>query len=195
MREGTRARRTWSWGARTLVLLGAASAVPCADAGAQFRDPGEPAGGATSWPAVSVGPRIGYDQGSGGEMVGLHVHVPVVRSAHVELMPSADVTFLTALREYQLNLEAVYVTSGRRGGLYLGGGLAFRNSIYGSDRSAPRSTEQGYSAVVGVRAMGAAPFGVQLEARWTFLDVDVRDPRSISIGVNFPLWGRGRGGG
>lgn len=175
-----------------LLVLATTTAARSPGAGAQFRQPGEQPTAGSAWPAVSVGPRIGYDQGSGGEMVGLHVHVPVIRSAHVELMPSADVTFLTALREYQLNVEAAYVTGGRSGGLYVGGGIAFRNSIYGSDPSAPRSTEQGYTVVVGVRATGSAPFGVQLEARWTFLDVDVRDPRSIGLGVNFPLWGRGR---
>lgn len=173
---------TWFW-------------APGAEAVAQFRQPGESVGTSSSWPAISIGPRIGYDQGSSGEMVGLQVHVPVIRSAHVELMPNADVTFLTALREYQLNLEAVYVTGGRLGGLYLGGGVAFRNSIYGSDPATPRSTERGWSAVVGVRATGAAVFGIQLEARWTFLDVDVRDPRTISLGINFPLWGRRDGRG
>lgn len=179
------------------ALVGAALAFACAlaptAADAQFRGAGEPTDGGDSWPAVSIGPRIGYDQGSRGEMVGVHVHVPVIRSAHVEVMPSADVTFLTGLREYQLNAEVVYLPAGRRGGLYLGGGVAFRNSIYGSDPTASRTTERGYSVVVGLRARGEAPFGVQVEARWTFLDVDVRDPRSISLGIDLPLWGRESG--
>jgi hypothetical protein len=41
-----------------------------------------------------------------------------------------------------------------------------------------------------VRSIGTGPFGVQLEVRWTFLDVAVRNPRSISLGINFQLWGR-----
>lgn len=176
---------------RALVVIAAAGPIVHAPAVAQFREPGQSAGGPdTSWPAVSVGPRIGYDQGSMGELVGLQVHVPILRSGHVELMPNADVTFLTGLREYQFNAEAVYLTGGRRGGIYAGGGLAFRNSIYGSDPETPRSTERGYSVVAGVRSIGTGPFGVQLEVRWTFLDVAVRNPRSISLGINFQLWGR-----
>lgn len=172
------------------LLIAAPGILAPPAAVAQFRGPGQSASGTAAWPAVSAGPRIGFDQGSQGELVGLQIHVPVLRNGRVELMPSADVTFLTRLREYQLNAEVVYVSAGRRGGLHVGGGVAFRNSIYGPDPDTPRSTERGYSVVAGVRSGATGPFGVQLEVRWTFLDVAVRDPRTISLGINFPLWGR-----
>jgi hypothetical protein len=104
-------------------------------------------------------------------------------------MPNADITFLTGLKEYELNLEVVYVTSGRAGGLYFGGGLAFRNSIYGDDASSPRETRQGYSAVVGLKAATGELFGSQVEFRWIFLPDADFDPRQITLGINFSLWG------
>ena len=110
-------------------------------------------------------------------------------------MPNADVTFVTRLREYQYNLEAVYVTGGRRGGAYFGGGIGWRNSIFGADRVDPRETIRTYNLVVGGRGGVAESFGTQLEIRWLFLNQEVFDPRTITLGVNFYLGGGGGAGG
>jgi hypothetical protein len=79
----------------------------------------------------------------------------------------------------------------------VGGGLSFRNTIFGTDLSAPRETRQGYGVVVGLQSGGLiGPFLTQFEFRWVFLEGPL-DPKMISLGLNFPLWGRGnrQGGG
>lgn len=142
------------------------------------------------WPAPAVGVRIGFDQSASGEVIGAQIRVPVLPSGRLELVPNADVTFLNNLKEYGFNVDAVFVSGGRRGGLYLGGGLAMRNSIFTAEIGGARETEVGYGAVVGLKAGGPAGLVTQVEFRWSFLpDVDY-DPRGITIGLNFPLWGR-----
>jgi hypothetical protein len=149
----------------------------------------------TPWPAVSVGPRFGYDNNANGEVLGAQLHIPLLRSARVELMPNGDITFVSRLKEYQFNLEAVVMPGGSRGGVYLGGGLAFRNSVFGSTPTAPRETKQGYSIVAGIRSSSGGFLTSQLEVRWIFLSDSPFNPKLITFGVNFPLWGsRARGG-
>ena len=87
---------------------------------------------AASWPSITVGAKVGYDNNSKGEVLGAQLRVPLLRSGAVELMPSAEVTFLAGLKEYQYVVEALYLLAGRRGGPYVGGGLAFRNTLYGA---------------------------------------------------------------
>ncbi len=144
----------------------------------------------TEWAPISAGFKAGYDNNASGEMLGVQLHLPVVRNGTLELMPNADVTFLNGLKEYQYTLDALYIPGGTGGGPYLGGGVALRNTIYGDDRSAARETRQGYSLVVGGKLGGAGPFGLQIEARWTFLESDILNPRTVTFGVNFPLSGR-----
>jgi len=147
----------------------------------------------SSWPLPSVGAHFGYDQAASGEVVGVQIRVPVLRGGQIELMPSASVTFVTRLREYQYNVDAVWVSGGREGGLYLGGGLALRNSIFGSDPTSPRETLAGFQGVAGLKAGGGGTLVTQVEFRWVFLSEASYDPRSFSLGVNFPLslWGGG----
>ncbi len=145
-------------------------------------------GSAAGWAPASLGVRLGFDQAARGEVIGAQLRVPVLPSGRVELMPSGDVTFLTGLRDYGFNLDAVYVSGGRRGGIYLGGGLALRNSLFTSEPDADRETKTAFGAVIGVKGGGPGRLGTQVEFRWIFLPDDDYDPRTISLGVNFPLW-------
>jgi len=147
-------------------------------------------GGSASWPPAVAGLRFGYDQGANGEVVGAQLRVPVLRSGHVEVVPNADVTFLTRLREYGFNLDAVYVTGGLQGGVYLGGGLAVRNSVFGVSEDEGRRNEAGFGAVIGARTGAPGRIGTQVEFRWIFLSGADFNPRAATVGLNFPLWGR-----
>ena len=156
---------------------------------AQRRGPRQPA--AASWPSITIGMKAGYDNSAKAEVLGAQLRIPLLRNGTLELMPTADVTFPSGLKESQYAVEALYLLSGRRGGLYVGGGLAFRNTIYGAEPNLPRETRQGYSVVVGTQFGGAGSFGAQLEIRWVFIERSAIDPRVVTFGVNIPLTGRG----
>jgi len=145
---------------------------------------------AQKWSPISVGIYIGYDNQPSGEVVGAQIRVPVLPNGTVKIMSDANITFLNRLNEYQFNLEAAYTTGASTGGLYLGGGLAWRNTMFGSDLTAGRRTAQGYSVVAGAQLGGIAgtPLSPQLEVRWTFLKETVLNPRVIGFGINLPLW-------
>ncbi|GMV06319.1 MAG: hypothetical protein AMXMBFR53_25950 [Gemmatimonadota bacterium] len=141
------------------------------------------------WPPVTVGIRAGYDYNSTGSLVGAQARVAALPSGFVEVVPNGEITFLNGLREYQYGVDAVVVSGGRSGGIYAGGGIAWRSTIYeGPDRETRRAP----TVVVGARssALFGSPFGTQIEMRWTFPEGDFK-PRSLTLGVNFPLWGRG----
>lgn len=158
---------------------------------AQFRRPDlAPSPGSQGWAPASAGFRAGFDYNSNGSVLGAQLRIPLLPGGMVEAVPHADVTFLTGLKEYQGGVELVAVSGGRRGGIYAGGGLAWRNTLWsGPDRETRRAP----TAVVGLRsgATFGAPFGTQLEMRWTFPEGALK-PRVLSLGVNFPLWGRDR---
>jgi hypothetical protein len=125
-------------------------------------------------------------------VVGAQLRVPLLRNGHVEVVPNGDITFLTRVREYGVNVDAVYVSGGSRGGMYFGGGLAVRNSIFSADAEGTRETSSGLGIVVGAKAGGPGGLGTQIEFRWVFLpDLDY-DPRAITLGLNVPLWGWSR---
>lgn len=171
-----------------MLLLAVSGAIPHA---ARAQAPGGGTG-SSSWPAPVAGLRFGYDQTARGEVVGAQVRVPVLRSGKVELVPNADITFLTGLREYGYNLDAVFVPGGIQGGIYLGGGLALRNSVFGAPGGGSgRGTETGFGAVVGARTGVSGRIGTQVEFRWIFLNGVDYEPRAVTLGVNFSLWGRG----
>lgn len=152
---------------------------------------GPPSGGGEGWAPIQIGVRGGYDYNSTGSLLGAQMHIPVLPAGWVELMPSTDVTFLTGLKEYEYNLEAVVVSGGRRGGFYAGGGLGWRNTIY--DDGAGRETRRGGTVVVGLKtaSMVGPGINVQIESRWIFIRGPVK-PRTLTFGVNIPLWGWGR---
>ena len=145
------------------------------------------------WSPISVGLYVGYDNQPSGEVAGAQIRIPVLRSGTVQLISGANVTFLNRLKEYQFNVEAVYTTVASTGGLYAGGGLAWRNTMFGSDLTAGRRTVQGYSIVVGFETgrIAGTSLSPQVEIRWSFLKETALNPRVISLGVNFPLWRAG----
>lgn len=140
------------------------------------------------WAPISIGAHLGYDEASNGTVLGAQIRAPIVRSGKIEIMPSGSVTFLTGLKEYQFNLDAVYVTGGRAGGLYAAGGLAVRSTIFLGESG--RRTKTGFGWAVGIRSGGGSRIGTQLEVRQIFVDADLR-PRLLTVGLNFPLWGAG----
>lgn len=149
-----------------------------------------------SWAPITVGIRAGYDNNARGELLGAQARLPILRSGLVQVMPSADVTFLSGAREYQYNLEVLYVTGGREGGLYLGGGVGYRDSVVEGTPEEPRRTLFDYSIVAGVTSAVSGTFQIQFELRWIFLQDIQSDfrPIPLTLGVNVPLWGRGAGG-
>ncbi|MFQ5535979.1 MAG: hypothetical protein ACE5GJ_00885 [Gemmatimonadota bacterium] len=139
-----------------------------------------------AWSAIQLGARVGYDDNSNGTVLGGQIRVPVVPGGWLELIPSGDITFLPRLKEYQFNADLVYILGQRSNGLYLGGGLAVRNTIF---EGPGRESRTGSNLVVGLvsRAADRRPFGFQLELRYSFLNAAFR-PRILTFGVNFPLW-------
>ncbi len=139
-----------------------------------------------------MGARVGYDDNANATVLGTQIRIPVVRGGWLELMPGADVTFLTGLKEYQFNGDAVFIYGSRAGGLYGAGGVAIRNTIF---EGAGRETRVGGSVAVGLmnRGSGDVPIGTQLEVRWVFIDAPFK-PRVLTFGVNLPLWGWGQRG-
>ena len=140
------------------------------------------------WAPAAVGVRVGFDNAQSEPTVGALVRIPVLPNGSVELVPNVDVTFLPGFKAYQFNFEAVYLTEGRAGGFYLGGGPGFRNSVFGPDPSAPRRNERTFSLVVGVRLGGLDRFRPELETRWILQDEQARDPRLVAVGVSMALW-------
>jgi hypothetical protein len=154
---------------------------------AQFGGGADPEG--PGWAPASIGVRAGYDNSQKGWMTGGYLGVPILPNGRVELLPGFDVTFLQGFDEYQTNLEVVYFTGDRQGGLMAGGGIGFRNSVFGPDPSAERRTEMTYSLVLGARLGNLGRFRPQVETRWILQDEWPRDPRHVSVGASFALWG------
>jgi hypothetical protein len=156
---------------------------------AQFRaGAGAGAGEATGWAPIAVGAKVGFDNAQSAPMVGALVRIPVIPSGSIEFMPNADVTFLDGFEIYQLNLEAVYLSQGRRGGFYSGGGIGFRNGIFSANPSDPRTTERVYSIVLGARFGGLGRVRPELEIRFILQDEQIRDPRTAMFGASVALW-------
>lgn len=150
-----------------------------------------PSGPSSGWAPGWAGVRAGWDYNAQSTVVGAQIRVPALPSGHVEIVPNGDVSFLNGLREYQGGVDAVVVSGGRHGGAYVGGGFAWRNTIW--EVGSPRETRRAPVTVAGVRSgtLGGAPFGTQLEMRWIWLDGPYK-PRVLTLGINFPLWGGGR---
>jgi hypothetical protein len=124
-------------------------------------------------------------------VLGAHIRIPLHPSGYVELAPNGDVTFLPRLKEYMGGVDLVGVSGGRRGGLYAGGGLAWRNTLYADGA---RATKRVPTIVAGARspALFGAPFGTQIEVRWIRVDTPAK-PKLLTFGINLPLWGWGDG--
>jgi hypothetical protein len=140
----------------------------------------------SGWAPPSLGIRFGYDNQQQNEVLGAQVRIPVLPGGAIEIMPSMDIAFLRGLKEYQYNFEGVYVWDGRAGGLYGGAGIGLRNSIFGSNPG--RTTELGYTFVVGFRLVDLGIVVPQLEYRWIVIDEAAITYQQISFGVNLALW-------
>lgn len=174
--------------AAALALFLTLTTVDAAEGQRRGRQQGTPD---VPWSSVLAGAGIGYDGESNGTFLQTHFRIPLLRSGRLELIPSGSITFITNLREYQYNADLVYVTGGQSGGIYVGGGIGWRNSIFGPNALTPRETLRGYNAIFGLRSGAGGEFGVQIEARWTFLSDTEIDPRTIAFGINFPITNRG----
>jgi hypothetical protein len=171
-----------------LILLAGASSLP-ADVDAQVRrgrvEPQEP-----PWMPITIGGRGGWEQeqlGSGGT-IGAEVHIPVVRDGRFELVPSFDAIFLNVQDEYQYNLDALFVPGGRRGGVYIGGGVAWRESLLaGVGQDVGRANYFGYNIVVGGKNQ-IGPVQILLGLRWLLLTDTAFDPSAVNVGLSIPLW-------
>ena len=71
----------------------------------------------------------------------------------------------------------------------VGGGVGFRNSVFSADPAAERRTEMTFSIMIGARLGTLGRFRPQVETRWILQDEWSRDPRHVSLGVGFALWG------
>ena len=142
----------------------------------------------TGWAPASIGVRGGYDNSLEGWMVGGFLAVPVLPRGSIELMPSADITFLPGFKEYQGSLDLVYLTAGRRGGVYAGAGVGVRNSVFGPDPDAERRSVLTFDIVTGLRLGSGSRIRPLVEIRWILQDEYGRDPRHVELGVGFSLW-------
>ncbi|HET9949003.1 MAG TPA: hypothetical protein VFQ22_08785 [Longimicrobiales bacterium] len=166
-----------------LLTLVAPALVPAARAAAQV--PGTQSAG---WAPPSAGIQLGYDNEYREEMLGAQVRIPVHPGGWVELLPNAAMTFFPGDNAYQLNLEAVVLSSGREGGFYAGGGLGWRSAVFSADPDADRETVRTWSVVAGLKLGTVGRVIPQAEVRWIFLDEGSLDPRPVTLGIKVALW-------
>ena len=140
------------------------------------------------WAPISLGPRLGYDSSQRSEILGAQIHIPILRSGRLEISAGADIVFVRGDSENQYGVELVYVRGGPRGGVYAGGGIAYRETAFGSTPAEPRNTLFGYSIVVGGKSGTLGLFETRLEYRRVFLVDSDLSPNAVTFGVNFPLW-------
>lgn len=168
-----------------VTLLTAAVAV--ADVEAQVRR-GRDADTSERWAPIALGVRAGWDQRANAEVLGAHLRVPVLRSGIVELVPNAEMAFLTGGKDYQYGLEAAWVPNGARGGVFLLGGIAWRETpAVTPDAPERRETYFGWVAGAGGKT-GVGRLEVEVDLRWVFLNGTSYRPNSLTFGVNFPFW-------
>lgn len=174
------------------ILLAFLSFVAASELSAQVRR-GRAQQTAPRWAPVSAGVRFGYDQSARGEIIGVHLHVPVIRSGVIEVSPSAERIFVLGTNETQYTVQLDYVPGGLRGGVILGAGLAWRDAIAGTNAVDPRRTYFGYTAMVGGKN-NFGPVQIEIGLRWTFLDDTGYQPQAATLGLNVPFWRVGPGG-
>lgn len=165
------------------------------DASAQVRR-GRDSGPTDRWAPPAVGARAGWDQRANAEVLGVHLRVPIVRSGIFELVPNAEMAFLTGAKDYQYGVEAAWVPAGTRGGIVLSGGVAWRDTPIGAADAEgdPRRTYFGWVLGAGGRtSVGRAE--VEVKLRWVFLNDTTYRPNSVTLGFAFPFWQVGPGAG
>jgi hypothetical protein len=140
------------------------------------------------WPPVEIGARVGYDNVQRQEVVGMLLRIPVLPNRTIELVPSADVTFLRGFKEYQFNADAVYVFAAADGGLYAGGGIGLRSTFPPVNPPQGRQTITTFAVVAGLKLTNLNRVNPMIEFRRIFASELVVDPQLFSIGVTFELW-------
>jgi len=168
----------------SLVLLLVAGAVDVDGQVRRGRDSGETA----RWAPIAIGIRGGWDQRANAEALGAQLRLPIVRSGIVELAPSADVVFLQGAKDYQYSLEMAWLPAGAaRGGVFLTGGVGWRDTPIGTELPDERTTYFGYVLGAGGKTR-VGPLEIELGLRWTFLNDTNYRPNLASFGVNLPVW-------
>ena len=174
----------------TLVLTLALVLGSVHEAQSQVRRGREPEP-AQGWTPPSIGIRGGWDQRANAEILGAQARIPVLRSGIVQLVPSADIAFLQGVKEYQYGAEVSWVPGGRRGGLFVTGGVAWRDSVFSADGSTDtRRTFFGYILGAGVKSQ-VGPLEFELGLRWIFLNDTGYRPSPATVGINYPFWDTG----
>jgi hypothetical protein len=138
------------------------------------------------WAPPSVGVHFGYDNRQRSSLVGGQLRLPVLPSGEIELMGSANASFVNGFTDYQYNFEVVYVLDGRAGGLYGGGGLGLRSALFST--TGGRTTEMGYTGVLGIRLVGLGLIVPQIEYRWIFIDAASFTYQQLTFGASLALW-------
>lgn len=175
--------------ARTVAALVAALAILASSADAQVRR-GRAQPVTPGWAPIAVGFRAGWEQDrvANGSMLGGELRIPVIRSGKVEIVPSADMIWLQNTKEYQYNADLLFVPGGPRGGVFLGGGVGWRDSLYGAVTAGEsRRTYMGYNLVIGGRT-AIGPVQLAATLRWIFLSGTEYSPNALTLGLDYPLW-------
>jgi hypothetical protein len=143
-------------------------------------------GGGEAPSGFVVTARAGFDLDLDGPVLGLGAEVGIPKLP-LALAAAGDATFLDAITERQLALDVLYRVGG---GLRLGGGPVFRNTIYEIEDDevlGPRETRTGYSLLLSI---GGAPSRERtvvtgLEVRWVRVE-DFR-PQTLMVRVGLSL--------
>ena len=111
----------------------------------------------------------------------------MVRDGTFQVVPNVGVTFLPGIREYQYSGEVSWVPGGRRGGLFLTGGIGWRDTVRPDLADSGRDTLFGYVAGGGFKA-AVGPVDFELALRWIFLNDTGYGPTPFTLGLSYPLW-------
>ena len=132
---------------------------------------------------VFVGAHAGFDMKNDAIVVGAQSHLIADPWGRIDVIPNMDVTFISGITEYQFNAEAAAVVIP---GLYVGGGAAFRNTVYEDSPGADRETRRGYTLFVGIRPPSRSG-GLTTQAELRRTSVDRFRPVTLTVGLNYPL--------
>lgn len=166
-----------------LVALGAAL-MTASGLDAQVRRGRAEVRDAPRWAPIAIGVRAGYDQTARGQLVGAHIRIPILRNGIVELNPNAERILLSGPDDTAYNLDVAFVPGGVRGGLTLGAGIGWRETVVGLGET---NRFFGYNFVLGGKTF-LGPFQLEAAIRWALLRDTTYDPNSVSLGLNYLFW-------
>lgn len=156
------------------VVLLLAVAVP-ADGQMRGRPP---LPGAAAPPVLTLGVYGGWDTWFDEPLLGAKARVGVPSFPWVALQSAADWTFLQGLTERQVTADVLVDL----GGIAVGGGAVFRNSVWDVDNPV-RETRTGGSLVLSLGGvpLGRSAFSVGLDYR--FIWIEGFRPRPLTLNV------------